>query len=84
MIFVTGPLFAGKREYICKALGWSEEDLARRGIWEVQNLAGQEEDLEKLAKNLAQYEVFPWTRCSDRTERPQGAWPASWPSGRTG
>ena len=43
MIFVTGPLFAGKREYICKALGWSEEDLARRGIWEVQNLAGQEE-----------------------------------------
>ena len=47
MIFVTGPLFAGKREYICKALGWSEEDLARRGIWEVQ----------KLAKNLAQYEV---------------------------
>ena len=57
MIFVTGPLFAGKREYICKALGWSEEDLARRGIWEVQNLAGQEEDLEKLAKNLAQYEV---------------------------
>ena len=39
------------------ALGWSEEDLARRGIWEVQNLAGQEEDLEKLAKNLAQYEV---------------------------
>ena len=57
MIFVTGPLFAGKKEYICKALGWSEEDLARRGIWEVQNLAGQEEDLEKLAKNLAQYEV---------------------------
>lgn len=57
VIFVTGPLFAGKREYICKALGWSEEDLARRGIWEVQNLAGQEEDLEKLAKNLAQYEV---------------------------
>ena len=57
VIFVTGPLFAGKREYICKALGWSEEDLARQGIWEVQNLAGQEEDLEKLAKNLAQYEV---------------------------
>lgn len=57
VIFVTGPLFAGKKEYICKALGWSEEDLARRGIWEVQNLAGQEEDLEKLAKNLAQYEV---------------------------
>ncbi|MFQ9860264.1 MAG: cobinamide kinase [Evtepia gabavorous] len=82
MIFVTGPLFAGKREYICKALGWSEEDLARRGIWEVQNLAGQEEDWRNWQKNLAQYEVVtprrsgggvvPWTRCSDRTERPQG------------
>ena len=32
MIFVTGPLFAGKREYICSALGWTEEDLARRVI----------------------------------------------------
>lgn len=57
MIFVTGPLFAGKKEYICKALGWSEADLAQRGIWEVQNQAGQGEDLEKLADNLAQYEV---------------------------
>ena len=26
MIFVTGPLFAGKKEYIRKALGLSEED----------------------------------------------------------
>ena len=30
MIFVTGPLFAGKREYIRKALGLSEEEAEER------------------------------------------------------
>ena len=56
MIFVTGPLFAGKREYICKALGWSEEDLARRGIWEVQDQVQRQnrEAAGRLACLLAQ------------------------------
>ena len=46
MIFVTGPLFAGKKEYVCQALGWSEEDLSA-------------EDLEALADDLsAQYPVL--------------------------
>ena len=33
MIFVTGPLFAGKKEYVCQALGWSEEDLSAKAAW---------------------------------------------------
>lgn len=57
MIFVTGPLYAGKREYIRSALGWSETELAQRAVWDVQNLAGAAGDLEALAGQLARYEV---------------------------
>ena len=56
MIFVTGPLFAGKQEYICRALGWSEEDFAVRGVRDVQELAAAE-DLTELADRLAQKAV---------------------------
>ena len=54
---VDGAYSDGRRPDQVRFVSRLEEDLARRGIWEVQNLAGQEEDLEKLAKNLAQYEV---------------------------
>lgn len=57
MIFVTGPLFAGKRDYVRAALGWTEVELARRAIWDVQEQAGAAADLEALAERLAQYEV---------------------------
>ena len=57
MIFVTGPLFAGKREYICSALGWTEDDLTQRAIWDVQALAANAPDLEALAQDLSRYEV---------------------------
>ena len=55
MIFVTGPLFAGKKEYVCQALGWREEDLSTKAAWDVQDLAAQAEDLEALS---AQYPVL--------------------------
>lgn len=59
MIFVTGPLFAGKKEYVCQALGWSEEDLSTKAAWDVQDLAAQAEDLEALADDLsARYPVL--------------------------
>ena len=59
MIFVTGPLFAGKKEYVCQALGWSEEDLSQKAAWDVQDLAAQAEDLEALANDLsAKYPVL--------------------------
>ena len=53
MIFVTGPLFAGKKEYIRKALGLSEEELRRRAVTEVQDLAFGE-DCRALADRLAE------------------------------
>lgn len=57
MIFVTGPLFAGKRTYIRSALGWTEADLRQKGVWDVQDLAADAGDLEALADELARRAV---------------------------
>ncbi len=58
MIFITGPLFSGKRHYAMELLGCEEQDLAARAALDVQDLAAQRaDDLEALARELAQYEV---------------------------
>lgn len=69
MIFVTGPLFAGKQEYIQEAMGWTEEEFRRRAVRDVQELAAEvarkahkgsaEEraELAELADELARFEV---------------------------
>lgn len=75
MILITGPLFAGKKEYACRALGLSREELARRAVWDVQELAARAEDLEKLAEELARHEIVISTEVGggvvpvDREER---------------
>ena len=56
MIFVTGPLYAGKEEYICSALGWSAEDFAANAVRDVQTMVPCE-DLNALAERLAQKRV---------------------------
>ena len=53
MIFVTGPLFAGKRDYVRSAMGWTEEELTANAVWDVQDLAAGAADLEALADRLA-------------------------------
>ena len=50
MIFVTGPLFAGKKAYISQALGLSAQDLAERAVWDVQDLAAEADNLEELRR----------------------------------
>lgn len=57
MIFVTGPLFSGKREYIQNALRLSPEEFSRRAVWDVEQLAASAPDLEKLAERLAAHEI---------------------------
>ena len=52
MIFITGPLYAGKEEYIRKALGWGAEDFAANAVRDVQKLVPCD-DLEFLADELA-------------------------------
>ena len=75
MIFVTGPLFAGKQTYICRVLGWSEADFAHNAIRDVQELAAEAEDLTALADRLSEYAVVLSTEVGggvvpmDRAER---------------
>ena len=56
MILITGPLYAGKREYIRRALSLSEEELEARAVWDVQELA-LTEDGAALADRLAEKEI---------------------------
>ena len=55
MIFVTGPLFSGKRECIRKLYGLTEEEFAVHAVWNVQELVADEEP-EYLAERLAEKE----------------------------
>ena len=55
MIFVTGPLFSGKKEYIRSALRMTEAEFERVAVWDVQLLA--EGDLKSLADKLAEKEI---------------------------
>ena len=60
MIFVTGPRFSGKRTYIQRALGLTDEEFAKKAACEVQDrLSGtvSEEELKKLADRLSGYEI---------------------------
>ena len=57
MIFLTGPLYSGKRDYARTLLGCSMEELAGRAVWDVQELAADCADLEALARELARHEV---------------------------
>ncbi len=57
MIFVTGPLFSGKQEYICRALGISSADFEKNCVRDVEKLAGKTENLEELADSLAEKRV---------------------------
>ena len=57
MIFVTGPLFAGKKEYIRSALGWTEEEFSENAVWDAQELPREGQDLAALADALAEKPV---------------------------
>lgn len=57
MIFVTGPMFAGKRDYIRRELGLDESAFAACAVWDVERLAAGREDLSALAEELARYRV---------------------------
>ena len=53
MIFVTGPLFSGKRTFVKSLFGWDEEELRRSAVLDAQDLAAAETDLAALADRLA-------------------------------
>ncbi len=57
MIFITGPLYSGKKEYARRLLGCSREELKDRAVWDAQDQAKDCADLNNLADELARYEV---------------------------
>ena len=56
MIFVTGPMFSGKREYLERTLRLTPQALAARAAFDVEVLACGAEELEELACRLSQYD----------------------------
>lgn len=56
MIFVTGPLYAGKEHYIRQALGLNDEAFAACAVRDAQLLAPGA-DLEALAEELGKKEI---------------------------
>lgn len=57
MMFVTGPLFSGKRTFVKKYFGWTDGELLRNAVLDAQFLAASEEDTESLADRLAEAAV---------------------------
>ena len=57
VIFVTGPLFAGKQKFVQDLLGWSEDDFRTKAVRDAERLAADAEDLCDLAEKLSGYEA---------------------------
>ena len=57
MIFVTGPLFAGKEDYIKNALKLTDEEFRACAVRDVQALAMDTDDLTALADKLSAFRV---------------------------
>ena len=57
MIFITGPMFSGKREAARRLLHCDDAELAERCAFEVQELAADCADLEALADELSRFDA---------------------------
>ena len=57
MIFITGPMFSGKRDAARQLLNCDDAELAGRCVFEAQDLAADCEDLEALADELSRYDA---------------------------
>ena len=57
MVFVTGPLYSGKKTFVMEWMGWDQEALSQNALWDVQDLAADCENLEMLAEELSRKQV---------------------------
>ena len=57
MLFIFGPLYSGKRTVAASLLGCGMDELPRRAVWDVQELAARADDLDALAEELSRYEA---------------------------
>ena len=92
MIFVTGPLFAGKRDYIMSALNWTEEDLKETQSGTSRNWPPGRMTWTHWRRSCPpgmwssppKWEAAssPQIPFSGRSGRLPDGWPACWPGGR--
>ncbi|MEG1777939.1 MAG: bifunctional adenosylcobinamide kinase/adenosylcobinamide-phosphate guanylyltransferase [Angelakisella sp.] len=54
MIFITGPLYGGKKAYIKSAMNLSDEEFAKIALWDIQNMSAGCADLAALADKLSE------------------------------
>lgn len=57
MVFVTGPLYSGKKAFVKEWMNWDKETLSQNAVWDVQKLAAERDDLELLAEELSKKQV---------------------------
>lgn len=57
MIFVTGPVYSGKKTFVKERMHWDGEVLLQNAVWDVQELAAGCDDLERLAEELSKKQV---------------------------
>ena len=57
MIFITGPLFSGKKDMAKALMQWDDEALSKNAVWDVQDLVSQNVDLQTLSETLTQKKV---------------------------
>ncbi len=58
MIFVTGPMYSGKKEYIRQFLHLTQEEFSEKAVWDVEQLATDCDNLEQMADHLATKEII--------------------------
>ena len=81
MIFITGPLFSGKRTFAKALFDWSDGELLEHAVLDAQDLVKNEENLDALADRLAEASSRS-IRKSGQTGRRPGGSPASLRRGR--
>lgn len=57
MIFITGPLFSGKKSAAKSIMHWDDAMLIQNAVWDVEQMVSGCTDLEKLADQLAEKQV---------------------------
>ena len=57
MVFVTGPLYSGKKTFVKELMNWDDETMSRNAVWDVHKLAADCDNLEYLADELSKKQV---------------------------
>lgn len=62
MVFVTGPLYSGKKTFVKEWMHWDEETLSRNAVWDVQELVSDCEDRSSLNARRNWARLLPQVR----------------------